>query len=538
MPTKDAKKVLTDLEIIQMYKPVVLVVLDGWGISNNVQGNPIREAVLPTFEKLNRFYPMTAIQASGVSVGLPWNTAGNSEVGHMTMGAGRIIYQNMPRISLAIQDGSFFKNENLLKVVNASKTNKSKLHFMGLISSGSVHSHKDHVIALLRLAKNEGVSEVYLHVFTDGRDSSPTAGIQQIKELEREMRLIGIGKIASISGRNFSMDRNNNWDRIEKAYRMLTEGKGNTGSDPLMVLEQSYIKNVTDEYIEPTVITEKNKPVALVEDQDSVIFFNFREDRARELTCAFVVPNFDGFKRKPLDLHFLTLTQYAHNLPALVAFPPEDICHSLGEILSLSGKKQLRISETEKYAHVTYFFNVGKGKPFSGEDRILVPSPTVSHFDEVPEMSSPQITETLINALKKNEHDFILINYANPDMVGHTGNEEASIEAVEATDKSLSIIVPAVLKAGGALIITSDHGNVEELKKVSSGEIDTGHSTNPVPLWYITPDNHREKNSKQMVREQNEVNGLLSDVAVTVLDIMKLQKPDEMNGTSLLSILK
>lgn len=521
-----------------MYKPLVLVVLDGWGISPSTQGNPIKEAILPTFEKLNRFYPMTTLQASGISVGLPWNTAGNSEVGHMTMGAGRIIYQNMPRISLAIQDGSFFKNENLLKAINTAKENKSKLHFMGLVSSGSVHSHKDHIIALLRLAKNEGVSEVYLHVFTDGRDSAPTSGIQQLKELVRETRLIGIGKIASLSGRNFAMDRNNNWDRIEKTYRMLTEGQGNTSSDPLMSLEQSYIKNVTDEYIEPTVVTEGGKPVALVEDRDGVVFFNFREDRARELTCAFVMPDFDGFKRKLLNLQFVTMTEYERDLPVSVAFPPKEVENGLGEILSLNGKKQLRIAETEKYAHVTYFFNGGKEKPFPGEDRVLIPSLSVSHFDEVPEMSSPKITETIMDELKKNEYDFILVNYANPDMVGHTGNEQASIKAVEATDKSLSLLIPAVLKTGGALIITADHGNVEELKKVTSGEVDTEHSTNPVPLWYITPDNHQEKKGEQMVREQNEVSGLLSDIAPTILDAMKVEKPPEMNGTSLLAALK
>ena len=521
-----------------MYKPVILVVLDGWGISNSIQGNPIREATLPTFEKLNRFYPMTTLQASGISVGLPWNTAGNSEVGHMTMGAGRVLYQNMPLISLAIQDGSFFKNEVLLAAINAAKANKSKLHLMGLLSSGSVHSHRDHILALLRLAKNEGVDEVYLHIFTDGRDSAPTAGIQQIKELLRTIRLVGIGKIASISGRNFSMDRNNNWDRIEKAYRMLTDGTGSTTADPLITLEQSYLQNITDEYIEPTVITEKNKPVALIENKDSVIFFNFREDRSRELTKAFVIPDFDGFKRKLLDINFTTFTEYERGLPVYVAFPPEDVRSSLGEILSLSSKKQLRIAETEKYAHVTYFFNGGKEKAFPGEDRVLIPSPAVSHFDEIPEMSSPKITETLIATLEKNEYDFILVNYANPDMVGHTGNEEASIKAVEAIDKSLSILIPAVLKIGGAIIITSDHGNVEELKRVTTGEIDTEHSTNPIPLWYITPDNHREKAAAQMVREQNEVNGLLSDVAPTVLDIMEIQKPPEMNGTSLLTTLK
>jgi len=521
-----------------MYKPIVLIVLDGWGISNNVTGNPIREASLPTFDKLNRFYPMTTLQASGISVGLPWNTAGNSEVGHMTMGAGRVLYQNLPRISLAIQDGSFFKNEVLLKAVHSAKEKKGKLHLMGLLSSGSVHSHKDHILALLRLAKNENIDEVYIHIFTDGRDSAPTDGVQQIKELTRTMRLVGIGKIASLSGRNFSMDRNNNWDRIEKTYHMLTEGAGMTAVDPILVLEQAYGKNISDEYIEPTILTENNKPIALIEDKDSVIFFNFREDRARELTKAFTAPNFDGFERKILDISFTTLIEYERGLPVGVAFPPEKVSHCLGEELSLHNKKQLRLAETEKYAHVTYFFNGGTEKAFSGEDRLLVPSPAVSHFDEMPEMSSPKITETLITALEKNEYDFILVNYANPDMVAHTGNEQASIHAVEATDKSLSILVPAILKAGGAIIITSDHGNVEELKRASTGEMDTEHSTNPVPLWYITPDNHREKNAEEMMREQNEVNGLLSDVVPTILNIMEIEKPTEMNGTSLLPLLK
>lgn len=521
-----------------MPKPVVLIVLDGWGLSNNVEGNPIREATLPTFEKFNRFYPMTTLQASGISVGLPWNTAGNSEVGHMTMGAGRVIYQNMPRISLSIQDGTFFKNKTLLDSIENTKKNKSTLHLMGLVSTGSVHSHKDHLLALLRLAKNGGAKEVFVHVFTDGRDSAPTAGMGQIKELTREMRLIGIGKIASLSGRNFSMDRNNNWDRIEKSYRMLTEGIGEKSADPGLALEQSYNKNITDEYIEPLNITEKDKPVALIKNHDSVIFFNFREDRARELTRAFIMPDFDGFAREKLDIHFTTMIEYEHDLPVHVAFPPEDINKGLGEILSLNNKKQLRIAESEKYAHVTYFFNGGKEKPFPGEEHILIPSPTVAHFDEVPEMSSPQITNALIENLEKNEYDFILVNYANVDMVAHTGNEEASIKAVEATDKSLSILIPAILKAGGLALITSDHGNAEELKKPSTGEIDTEHSVNPIPLWYITPDNHREKSSDEMVREQNEINGLLSDVAPTILDIMKLKKPPEMNGTSLLPLFQ
>ena len=521
-----------------MYKPVVLVVLDGWGLSNNVQGNPIREATLPTFEKLNRFYPMTTLQASGISVGLPWNTAGNSEVGHMTMGAGRVIYQNMPRISLSIQDGSFLKNEALLESIHNAKEHKTTLHLMGLLSSGSVHSHKDHLLALLKLAKNEALTDVVVHIFSDGRDSAPTDGIKQFKELLREIRLIGVGKIGSVSGRNFSMDRNNNWDRVEKTYRMLTEGTGATAEDPGLLFEQSYLKNVTDEYIEPTMILDKGHPVALIKEHDSIIFFNFREDRARELTQAFVLPDFTGFTRTKLDVHFTTLIEYERGLPAHVAFPPEDIKNSLGEILSTHEKKQLRIAETEKYAHVTYFFNGGEEKAFPGEDHVLIPSPTVAHFDEVPEMSSPQITEKLIENIESGVYDFILVNYANADMVGHTGNEEASIKAVEATDKSLSILLPAILKAGGAALITADHGNVEELKKPSTGEIDTEHSTNPIPLWYISPDNHREKTAEEMMREQNEVNGLLSDVAPTVLDLMEIPQPPEMNGASLRSILE
>lgn len=522
----------------KMNKPIVLIVLDGWGISNSVAGNPIREATLPTFDKLNRFYPMTALQASGISVGLPWNTAGNSEVGHMTMGAGRVLYQNLPRISLAIQDGSFFKNEMLVKAMQTAKTNGKKVHIMGLLSSGSVHSHRDHITALLRLGKNEGLDEIYIHAFTDGRDSAPTAGIQQYKELERTIRLLGIGKVASLGGRNFAMDRNNNWDRIEKAYWMLTKGTEKTASDPNIVFEQAYAQNISDEYIEPINITEGGKPLALIEEGDSVIFFNFREDRARELTQAFVLPTFDGFERTKLNISFVTLTEYERGLPVQVAFPLEEVKHCLGEELSLHNLKQLRIAETEKYAHVTYFFNGGNEKAFPGEERLLVPSPAVSHFDEIPEMSSPKITETLLGALKENIYDFILVNYANPDMVAHTGNEEASIKAVEATDKSLSILIPAILKAGGVILMTADHGNVEELKRVSTGEVDTEHSTNPVPLWYITPDNHREKSAEIMMREQSEVNGLLSDVAPTVLDIMGLKKPKEMNGTSLLSILE
>lgn len=521
-----------------MYRPFVLVVLDGWGLSNTVSGNPIREAKLPTFEKLNRYYPMTSLQASGISVGLPWNTAGNSEVGHMTMGAGRIIYQNLPRIALSIQDRSFFSNPVLTAALENVKAKQSRLHLMGLVSSGAVHSHRDHILALLRLAKEQGLNEVAVHAFTDGRDSSPTSGLSQIKEIEREIQLIGIGKIVSLCGRHLAMDRNNNWDRIEQAYRMLTEGVGETASDPLLYLEQKYAKGITDEFIEPTLITQNQSPLT-IEEGDSVIFFNFREDRARELTKAFVLDDFDGFTRaKRPDVYFVTMTEYEKGLPVHVAFPPEEVHDSLGETLSKHNLRQLRIAETEKYAHVTYFFNGGNEKAFPGEDRILVPSPTVAHFDEQPEMSAPQVTDTLVQKVEENLYDFILVNYANPDMVGHTGNEQASIQAVEATDKSLARIIPAILKAGGAMIITADHGNVEEMINPMTGEHDTEHSTSPIPLWYVTPTNHREKKADEMMREQNEVQGLLSDVAPTILDFLGIEKPAIMNGTSLRSILE
>ena len=522
-----------------MYKPVVLVVLDGWGLSNTTQGNPIREAVLPTFDKLNKFYPMTSLQASGIAVGLPWNTPGNSEVGHMTMGAGRVIYQNMPRITLAIQDGSFFKNEALVNAMNRVKEKKGALHIMGLVSEGSVHSHKDHLFVLMRMAKELEVEKVFIHVFTDGRDSSPTSGIISLRDLKEHIKTLGVGKVASIAGRNWSMDRNNNWDRIEKTYNIITSGTANQTENVEEYLENSYKKDVTDEYIEPCAVTENGAPVGLVQDGDSVIYFNFREDRARELTKAFSLPSFDKFSRpKFLDIDFVTMTEYEKDLPVHIAFPPEEIHNSLGETLSKNGKKQARLAETEKYAHVTYFFNGGTELAFADEDRFLIPSQTVPHFDDVPEMGAPQITEKAIELIESNVYDFILINYANPDMVGHTGNEQASIKAVEATDKSLSLLIPAIMKAKGALFITADHGNVEEMKNSTTGEVDTEHSTNPIPFWFITGDNHRNKSAEAMVREENQIEGLLSDVAPTILDIMEIPKPEEMHGESLKSLLQ
>lgn len=521
-----------------MYRPLVLVVLDGWGISSSTQGNPIREANLPTIDKLNKYYPMTALQASGIAVGLPWNTPGNSEVGHMTLGSGRVIYQNLPRISLAVQDGSFFKNTAFLDAMERVKANGGALHIIGLVGEGSVHSNKDHLYMLLQMAAQNNVPKVFVHAFTDGRDSPPTSGVHTIKEVMARTAMLGIGTVASIGGRNWAMDRNNNWDRVEKAYRVFTEGAPST-DDLIAYMEASYRKNVTDEYIEPVMLAQNGKPVGTVQNGDAIIFFNYREDRAREITKAFTIPDFDGFPRpEKLDITFVTMTEYERNLPVQVAFGPEEVTNSLGELLSKAGKIQLRIAETEKYAHVTYFFNGGKEKAWPGEERLLVPSPLVARFDEIPEMSSAETTNKTIEAVQSGKYDFILLNYASPDMVGHTGNEQASIEAVESTDKCLSLLIPVVLQAGGALLITADHGNVEEVRNLKTGEPDTEHSKNPVPIWFVAPDNHREKTAEEIVREETQVEGLLSDVAPTILEIMNLEKPEEIHSNSLLRLFK
>ena len=524
---------------IFMKKPVILVIIDGWGINNNSQGNVLKETQLPTIKKMIKFYPMVALQASGISVGLPWGEPGNSEVGHITLGAGKIIYQNLPRISLSIQDGTFFRNEAFLSAMTKVNKNNSALHLMGLVGEGSVHSYTEHLFSLLEMAKNQKVKKIFIHIFTDGRDSPPTSGVKSITNLMDKIKMIGIGRIASISGRSFGMDRNNNWDRVEKSYNVIVKGEGEKITDILKYLEDSYAQELTDEYIQPAVMTEDGKPIGLVNNNDSVIFFNFREDRAREITKAFVLPGFEKFKRdRYLNINFVTMTEYEKDLPVNIAYAKEEIKNGLGEILSNLDLKQLRMAETEKYAHVTYFFNGGREEPWSGEDRILIPSPSVATFDLAPEMSAFQLTEKIIQAVKSGKYSFILINYANADMVGHTGKKEACAEAVRAIDKSLSLIIPAVLSAGGSLFVTSDHGNVEEIKNFYTGQTDTEHSTNPVPFWYIAPKNHREKKAETIVRQETEIGGLLSDVAPTILEIMDIKKPEEMTGQSLLPMLK
>ena len=524
--------------ITVMYKPIILIVLDGWGISE-AKDNVLRTTKLPTIEKLNRYYPMIALQASGISVGLPWGEAGNSEVGHMTMGAGKIIYQNLPRISLSIQDGSFFANPVLLKALANVKEHTSALHLMGLISDGAVHAHLEHLYALLEAAKNNGVTKIFIHAFTDGRDASPNAGARLIKDLGAKLKLYGCGTIASLCGRHWAMDRNNNWDRVEKAYKLLTRGEGTIITDPIAYLQEMYAKNVSDEYVQPAMIKNADGSFPVIKENDSVIFFNFREDRARELTKAFILPGFEKFERgKRMDVEFVTMTEYEKDLPVDIIFPPEEVHNGLGEVLSRHRKKQLRIAETEKYAHVTYFFNGGLEEPWPGEDRVLVPSAAVERFDEVPEMSAPQITEKVIDAVKQEKYDFILINYANADMVAHTGNEEAARDAVRALDKSLSLLIPVIFENGGCIFVTSDHGNVETMKNFQTGEVDTEHNPSPVPLWFLTESNHREKKPEEIVRQESEVRGLLSDIAPTIVEILGIPKPQDMHGESLLEMLK
>jgi len=523
-----------------MVKPVFLIVLDGWGESPSYEGNAIAQAKTPVTDKITRFYPQILLQASGISVGLPWGEMGNSEVGHLTLGAGRVIYQNLPRITLAIQDGSFSKNKALLAAVENAQKNGSALHIMGLASNGGVHSSLDHLYALLELAKNSGLKNVYLHIFTDGRDAPQRAGIKVVENIETRVKEYGCGRIASVCGRYFAMDRNDNWDRLAKAYNLLTLGEGNRAVSASEALSKSYSASVTDEFVEPILIASAEDEPALIREKDSVIFFNFREDRARQLTKAFVLPTFTKFQRKKYlpDIEFVCMTQYEESLPARIAFPSIEIRNCLGEIISREGWHQCRIAETEKYAHVTYFFNGGREEPFPNEERILVPSQPVSSYDKLPEMSAAAITDRAIKELSKGKHAFVLINFANPDMVAHTGNLKAAASAIESVDICLGKIIPEVLKMGGSLFITADHGNAEELVNTRTTEIDTEHSVYPVPLWHITPANQRQKTEAQIMEGKNNVRGILCDVAPTILAAMNLEIPPEMTGQNLLDILR
>ena len=468
-------------------KPTVLMILDGFGLNEKTEGNAIAQAKTPVIDGLMKDYPFVKGNASGLAVGLPDGQMGNSEVGHLNMGAGRIVYQELTRITKEISDGDFFKNQALLDGMENVKKNGSDLHLYGLLSNGGVHSHITHLFGLLEMAKKEGVENVYVHCFLDGRDTAPTSGKEFIEELEAKMKEIGVGKIASISGRYYAMDRDNRWDRVEKAYKVLTTGEGETAESAVAAMEASYAKDVTDEFFVPTAITENGKPIATIKDNDTVIFFNFRPDRAREITRTFCMDDFDGFDRGARkNVKYICFTEYDVTIPNKeVAFKKVELKNTFGEYLAAHDMTQARIAETEKYAHVTFFFNGGVEEPNKGEDRILVKSPKVATYDLKPEMSAYEVCDKLVDAIKADKYDVIVINFANPDMVGHTGVEAAVIKAIEAVDECVGKAVDAVKEVGGQMFICADHGNTEQLIDEETGEPFTAHTTNPVPFILV-----------------------------------------------------
>jgi 2,3-bisphosphoglycerate-independent phosphoglycerate mutase len=505
-------------------KLTMLMILDGFGENPKKEGNAVKLAKTPNIDRLMKEYPNTKIAASGLAVGLPEGQMGNSEVGHTNIGAGRIVYQELTRITKSIENGDFFSNEELVKAMENCKKNNSKLHILGLVSDGGVHSHIRHLFGLLEMAKRRDIEEVYVHCFLDGRDTPPASAESYIQELEEKMRKKGVGKIATVAGRFYGMDRDKRWNRIQKAYNAIVFGKGNKSSQVINAIESSYQKEVFDEFVEPTVITNGEKPVATIEDGDSVIFFNFRPDRAREITRAIVDKEFKEFETKKMNTYFVCFTNYDETMPNVhIAFKKEMIKNTLGEIVSKNGGKQLRIAETEKYAHVTFFFNGGEEKQYEGEDRILVPSPKVETYDMKPEMSAYEVTQKVVEAINSEKYNCIILNYANPDMVGHTGSLSAAIKAVEAVDECVGKVITAIESQKANLIITADHGNAEQMIDYKTGEPHTAHTTNLVPLILIS----ERENVK--LRE-----GKLADIAPTLLELMGLEKPKEMTGESLI----
>ncbi|MDP4118985.1 MAG: 2,3-bisphosphoglycerate-independent phosphoglycerate mutase [Bacillota bacterium] len=499
-------------------KPLALVIMDGYGITQNPDVSAISKAKTPNMDKYLVTYPKTSLKASGLAVGLPEGQMGNSEVGHTNIGAGRIVYQELTRISKSIRDGDFFENKAFVKAMDNCKKNGSKLHIIGLLSNGGVHSHNTHLYALIEMAKRFGLNDVNIHALLDGRDVSPNSGAGFVKELSDKIKEIGIGKIATVSGRYYAMDRDNRWDRVEKAYDAISLAKGAVAGDAVKAVEDSYVGEVFDEFVLPTVINGGAK----VEENDSIIFFNFRPDRAREITRCFVDPNFSGFERKVFNkVYYVCMTQYDASMPNVdVAFKPETLANTLGEYLSKNGLSQLRIAETEKYAHVTFFFNGGVEKVYDGEERALIPSPKVATYDLQPEMSAYLVTEEALKRIDSDKYDVIILNFANCDMVGHTGFMNAAIKAVETVDECLGKVVDAITAKGGALLITADHGNAECMIDTDGGPF-TAHTTNPVPLVMI--------GYKGTLHE-----GGLSDLAPTMLSMLGLSVPAEMTGKSLI----
>ena len=499
--------------------------MDGYGVNARHEGNAIYSAKTPNMDKLLKEYPNSIIHASGMDVGLPDGQMGNSEVGHTNIGAGRIVYQELTRITKSITDGDFFENEALLKAVENCKKNKSSLHLMGLLSDGGVHSHINHLFGLLEMAKRNGLEKVYVHCFMDGRDVSPTSGADFAESLVSKIRQIGTGAIASVMGRYYAMDRDNRWERVKQAYNAMVKGEGNKDTSAVNAIKNSYNDGVTDEFIVPTVITDDNgAPLAKISKNDSVVFFNFRPDRAREISRTIVDADFNGFEREFFETFFVCMTQYDASMPNVeVAFKPQSLKNTFGEYISQKGLRQLRIAETEKYAHVTFFFNGGVEEVYNGEDRALINSPKVATYDLKPEMSAIEVTDEVVKRIESGEYDVIVLNFANCDMVGHTGVFEAAVKAVETVDECLGRTIDAIQKMDGVALVTADHGNADQMLDYETNDVFTAHTTNVVPLVMIGAEDGLKLK-----------NGRLADLAPTLLDLMGLEKPEEMTGESLI----
>ena len=507
-------------------RPTVLMILDGYGLNDKKDGNAVAEGRTPVMDKLMAACPFVKGNASGLAVGLPDGQMGNSEVGHLNMGAGRIVYQDLTKITKSIEDGDFFENKALLAACENVKEHDSALHMYGLVSDGGVHSHNTHIYGLLTLAKRQGIRKVYVHCFLDGRDTPPASGKEYVEQLVAKMEEIGVGEVATVMGRYYAMDRDNRWERVEKAYRAMAYGEGEPAESGPAGIQASYDKDVTDEFVLPVVVMKDGAPVATIKENDSIIFFNFRPDRAREITRAFCDDAFTGFARgERIHTKYVCFTEYDVTIPNKeVAFVKEEITNTFGEFLAAKGLKQARIAETEKYAHVTFFFNGGVEEPNAGEDRILVNSPKVATYDLKPEMSAYEVCDKLTEAIRSEDYDVIIINFANPDMVGHTGVEAAAVKAIEAVDECIGRAVEAVKEMDGQMFICADHGNAEQLIDEETGEPFTAHTTNPVPFILVNAD------ASYKLRE----GGCLADIAPTLIELMGMEQPKEMTGKSLL----
>ncbi|HSD12204.1 MAG TPA: 2,3-bisphosphoglycerate-independent phosphoglycerate mutase [Patescibacteria group bacterium] len=521
-------------------KPVVLLILDGWGVAPPGEGNPVEAADTPVFDELVTTFPTVTVRASGEAVGLSWGEMGNSEVGHLTIGAGKIFYQSLPRINLSIQSGEFFRNEVFIQAANHAKQKGGTLHILGILSPGNVHGSDEHIHAFLQFAKQQGLSKVVVHPILDGRDSIYNTGIEFVRTLVAKMNELGVGKIGSLAGRFYAMDRDNRWDRVEKAYNAICGvGDAKHYDDPVKAIEDSYAAKIYDEEFVPVIIDDGGKPAGPVMDGDAVIFANFRPDRSRQMAQAFTIPGFAKFNRTYMkDLFFVTMTEYEKGTPVKVAYPPEYITTCLAKVIADAGLKQLHIAETEKYAHVTFFLNGMREEEFPGEERVIIPSPRVSSYDQAPEMSTPKIADRIVKEIVAGTYDVIISNFANADMVGHTGKFDATKKGAEAIDAALGKVVSAALAAGGVVVITADHGNGEEVLNLQTGELDKEHSTNPVP-FLIIGEKWRGQASPSGEVIGGDLSlmppvGMLADTAPTVLKVLGVPQPKEMTGSPLI----